>query len=663
MTASLLKKYSLDIFLIFVIVVCTVGAYYPVRWHGFISFDDPLYILDNPYIQNGLTWENLRWAFFSTRGGSWHPLTWISHMMDISWYGRDAGGHHWTNLQIHVISAILLFIFFRLSIKKIWISAAITACFALHPLHVESVAWVSERKDVLSVCFAHLTLVTYVWYAHRTLFYRKILVLFCFCLSLMSKPMMVTLPFLMWAIDYWPLNRWQFLCAKDLIKEKIIFLFPAFIVACVTVFSQKIEGAMTLVNELPLYYRILNAGVTYFLYIWKMFIPTGLSIFYPHPGITISAIHSAFAWGGIMIICLTASCFRKTVPFFFTGTVWFFLTLLPVIGIVQVGTQQMADRYTYFPMTGCAIVLFFCFSAGFHQMIEKFRRTDLSNNKTQLLPSMHCSKQSWVRDNFLKFRPLMTLSNIKLFLFILLITGLFLTTWRQVNIWQNDLTLFTHALNHTSNNIVAHISIADDCMKKNQISQAIDHYQKAILIRPYNTKAWLNLGKAYQKIKRYDLAIHAYQTILQVNPNDLDAHVNLGNLFAQHEHQYEKALEHYQMAFNKTPNNPVILNNIGNIEMHQNHLYKALYWYIQAIHADSTYIYTFKNLAILIDTAPAQFSEELLEQCVRKLKDQKQASSYFIKLSQIFEANKKESLASFFKQKAALYGKQQTNDD
>jgi len=619
MNQHFFRNYISDILLISLIVICTAVIYYPVRFFDFISLDDQLYILDNTFIQNGLNWDSLIWAFSTTRGGSWHPLTWISHMMDISWYGLDSGGHHWSNVQIHIVSTILLFIFFRMTLTKIWISAAIATCFALHPLHVESVAWISERKDVLSVFWAHLTLVAYVWYTVKKSLYRQLMVLFCFCFSLMSKPMMITMPILFCVIDYWPLNRWRNYHTCHLFKEKVLFVIPAIIIAILTVISQKTEGAMTATYELPFYYQLLNAGTAYCLYLGKIFVPIGLSIFYPHPGVNLSVFYAFCSWLFIMSVTWIAISCRKQFPFVFTGTIWFLLTLLPVIGIIQVGSQQMADRYTYFPMTGITIV----FLMGLLTLFQKF---PIKQKATKFL------------------------------LFAILLSCLSLATYKQVYIWQDNSRLFQHALDHTALNTVAHIGLADDYMKKNHILIAIDHYKKALHINPHHTNAWLKLAKAYKKIKKYHLALAAYEKILVFDPDCYDAHVNSGNLFAQNLHQYEQAMAHYLIALSQQSDDPVLLTNMGNIEKEKGCIHKAIQWYFQAIRSDDSYLYSFVNLAILIDTSGSQ-TDTILEQCVNQFKQMKKASFYFDHLSHIFETNQKKSLALFFKQKARIYGK------
>ncbi|ETR71365.1 MAG: TPR repeat-containing protein [Candidatus Magnetoglobus multicellularis str. Araruama] len=535
---NIFRKYPLEMTICAIIVITTAGVYYPVRWHEFVYYDDQLYIINNPHIQNGLTWDAICWAFTTTRGGSWHPLTWISHMIDISWYGMDAGGHHWTNVQIHLISALLLFLFLRCATQRIYVSAAITVCFALHPLHVESVVWVAERKDVLSVCLAHLTLLLYVWYIEAPDIKRKIWVWLCFCLSLMSKPMMITLPVLLLVLDFWPLKRFHSRSFYQLIKEKEFMLLLALVVAGLTLLSQDREGYIIL--DVPFHYRLLNASISYCVYIWKMFVPANLTIFYPHPGTDISVFQGLLAWIVLILFSLWMTHFRDRLPYVFTGTIWYLLTLIPVIGIVKLGDQQLAERYTYFPMTGMVIVLFFSIAAGYNQAVLKY----FSNNNNRL----------WYHQTGILFVGMLTLC-------------LSIISWHQIKIWKNDTTLFSNALELT----------------------------------PNSCKAKLGRGVAYQKQQQIPEAIACYKETIRRCPLMLNAHINLGNILAQHKHEYRKALNHYKFALNELPDDPVVINNIGNIEMLCNHPQNALEWYIRALNADDSYIHTFYNLARLIN--------------------------------------------------------------
>ena len=604
---TLLKQNPREIICIILIIGATLFVYYPVRFFDFVFIDDHLYICNNQHIHNGLSWEGLRWAFFTIRSGSWLPLTWISHMTDITWYHMDAGGHHWTNVQIHLISAILLFIFFRRSTQTIWISAAITACFALHPLHVESVAWVSERKDVLSICLAHLTLLAYLLYSECPTHFRRTIVLVCFSLSLMSKPMMVSLPFLLLIIDYWPLNRWHTSTTWNLIKEKLPLIILALVFAAFTFFSQKNEHAMN--YSLALKYRILNAGIVYVQYLYKMFIPMNLSFFYPHPKASVSIIGGLCGLGFTGGLLLFAIIYRKKFPYIFTGIIWYVFTLIPVIGIVQVGAQQMADRYTYFPMTGIAVAVFF----------------GLGQNKTRfLLPAA----------------------------LILTIVGCTILTRQQVYVWQNSYTLTTHALeNHAHNNYVAHYGLGDYYMDKENYPEAIKHFQKATQIAPRYTRAMVQLANSWTKNQNYQAAITQYKIILKYNPLNEYAHINLGNIYVNHTDQLILAENHYRFVLHFKPNSPLILTNFAYVMVQQNRPKEALKYYTKAILSDPSYLKAYINLSQLLFTEKEK-SDDILNQCVDLIRDHKHAKTCLTHLSQTFIARKEFQLAAFFNEKA-----------
>lgn len=604
---AFLKNYSKETISILLIIGITLIVYYPVRFFDFVFIDDPFYVCNNQLIQNGLTWDGLKWAFFSIGGGSWHPLTWISHMIDISWYHMDSGGHHWTNVQIHLISTFLLFIFLRKSTQKIWISAAVTACFALHPLHVESVAWISERKDVLSVCMAHLTLLAYLWYVECPTHFRRSIVLFCFSMSLMSKPMMITLPFLLCILDYWPLGRWQKSITWQLIKEKIPLFILALAIAGFTYFSQKAADAMD--PDLALKYRVLNAGIAYIQYLYKMFVPMNFSFLYPHPQENISV-----AWGGVCLgltggLFTVAIYYRKKLPYVFTGIVWYLFTLIPVIGIVQVGLQQMADRYTYFPMTGIAIAI--CYGIG-------------HNKRRSLIPVA----------------------------LIVVLIGYAVVTRQQVHAWQNSYTLSKQALLNTSeNNESAHYGLGEYYREKGDYAEAIKHYKNALNILPAHSRARFQLAFSLEKNQNHDDAIKHYNIIYNNNP-ELRKKVllRLAHIYSIYKSQFKMAERHYRLALNLSPNSPLILTNYAILMIMQKKPEKALEYFLQAIIADPSFIKAYRVLTqFLLDEQ--EKSEDILVQCVNRLRQTKQAEICLTRLSQVFIVRKEYQLANFFKEK------------
>jgi len=607
--ANIIQKYSTEILLILFMVILTTGVYYSVRWHDFIHYDDPLYIIDNHHIHNGLTRDGVQWAFFTTRSGSWHPLTWISHMIDISMYGMDPGRHHWTNVQIHLISVVLLFLFFQAATQQRWISALIATCFAIHPLHVESVAWIAERKDVLSICFAHLTLLTYVWYTKKVSHSRRICVLICFVASLMSKPMMITLPFLLCFLDYWPLNRWHHEAAFDLIKEKLPMFVLALVFALFTYFSQKTEHAMT--GQLPLSCRIFNAGIVYFIYLFKMMIPVKLAAFYPHPNESVSVLWGLCSITLIVAILIFSIYYRKSLPFVLIGVIWYFFSLLPVIGIIQIGAQQMADRYTYFPMTGAAIVVFF---SVYHVFLHKISK--------------------WLIH----------------ILIVGTILGWTILGWKQVQVWQNSHTLFSQAIANTSDqNIVANLCLANFQMSNNHLNEAITHCKKVLQVAPTHASAMFRLASALTQNNQVDDAIRLYHKILRQEPGNVGCHINLGNIFFHHKKQFALAMNHYRLVLNQMPNSAMVYTSIGNIKMAQKRPEEALKNYIQALTIDPSYLKAFVNLAQLISVTHPK-NANILIQCADSLKQSPHANLCFLRLSQLYLSNNQQMLGHFFKQ-------------
>src|SRR6266436_473608 len=390
-------------------------------WHDFINYDDQRYVYENTKITGGLSISGIAWAFTHIHSLNWHPLTTISHMLDCQLYGLNAGWHHFTNVLLHTLAAILLFLALQQMTGAVWQSAFVAALFAIHPLRVESVAWIAERKDVLSgVCFM-LTLLAYVYYTHAPSLRRYLGVVLVFVLGLMSKPMLVTLPFVLLVLDYWPLRRigrqTSYAGRQLLIPllEKIPLIALSAVSSVVTFFAQK--GAVGFTEQLPISARINNAVVSYVAYMWQMLWPVRLAVFYPHPE------HRLRLWEIIsclvILICITAVAIalRKQRPYFITGWLWYLGMLVPVIGLVQVGWQSRADRYTYLPQIGLYVV-------------ATWAVADLTG--------------LWRRQ-----RTILSAAAI------LTIAVLSWRAWIQTSYWRDSETLFTHVLAVTSNNGVA----------------------------------------------------------------------------------------------------------------------------------------------------------------------------------------------------------------
>ncbi len=349
-----------------ILIVITLAVYMQAGNHQFLNYDDDAYVTINPHVASGITGRNIMWAFTSIEASNWHPITWLSHMADVQFYGLNPRGHHLTNVAIHTASALLLFLLLLRLTACLWQSFFVAALFALHPLHVESVAWVAERKDVLSAFFWFLTLFFYYEYVAKRKTSSYILALFSFVLGLMSKPMLVTLPIVMLLMDFWPLGRYRHEQRGEdlrehlgrsiaLIIEKIPFFVCSLFSGLITIYAQRTTGAMSSLDLVPLWLRIKNALLAYVSYIGKTVWPQDLAVLYPFP-------HSIPLWQAVgslfVLIFLSASVFRagRRHPYLVTGWFWFLITLVPVVGIIQVGSQSMADRYTYIPLTGLFIM-------------------------------------------------------------------------------------------------------------------------------------------------------------------------------------------------------------------------------------------------------------------------------------------------------------------
>ena len=482
------------------LTIATLTVYWQAGNHEFINYDDITYVTGNPHLQAGFSPEGIIWAFTSGYAGNWHPLTWISHILDIQLYGMDPGRHHLTNVLFHIGNTLLLFLVFRRMTGALWRSAFIAAIFALHPLHVESVAWIAERKDVLSTFFWMLTMGAYVWYVERRGFLRYLLVLLFFILGLMAKPMLVTLPFVLLLLDYWPLSRFQFghqngsivIQRKSVVIRLICEKIPLFALAAasciVTLFAQQSGGAVCSFSAFPINIRIANALVSYVGYIVKMLWPHQLAVLYPHPGMLpwIQVIGACLL---LVFISMLAVMALKRYPWLIVGWVWYIVTLVPVIGLVQVGSQAMADRYTYVPLIGIFIMIAF----GVPELLSgwRYRKIGLSTMAVACL------------------------------------LVLMATTWFQVRYWANSVTLFERALAVTENNYVLHSNLGVTLFSKGKVDEAIGHFHDAMRINPRYAKAHNNLGTALIHKGKVKKAIAHFREALRIRPGYSDAHDNL----------------------------------------------------------------------------------------------------------------------------------------
>ena len=579
------------------LVIVVFAAFGGLRSSGFINYDDPFYVTKNVHVQKGLTGESVAWAFTATDAANWHPLTWLSHMLDVQLFGLDAGKHHLTSLVLHALNAVLLLLLLVRMTGALWRSAFVAALFALHPLHVESVAWIAERKDVLSTLFWLLTLAAWLAYVKSKKVPPYALALALFALGLMAKPMLVTLPFTLLLLDYWPLRRltlplrWRSGALQGLLWEKApFFAFTA--ASCVITFVvQQSKGVVATLGNLGFGGRLASAALAYVGYLGKTIWPASLAVFYPHPHI------SLFSWAvcgsALLLAGITVLAFRlaEQAPYLVFGWCWYLGTLVPVIGLVQVGGQGMADRYTYMPIVG----VFIAVAWGLAEFARRMPRARFA-------------------------APCVAAASL---------IALFPVTRLQTAAWVGNEALFEHALAVTSNNNLAHHNVGYFLFSQGRREEAIAHYREAIRIdpafpdsrinlgvalveagdldgaieqyrivlgmQPKNAELWTKLGIAWAKKDRYPEAIESLERALRCDPDFSDAHINLG-LALDHENRVSEAVDHYRRALRINPGDPMALNSLGVELMRVNQMSEAVERLRQAVEIKPDFAEAHNNL-------------------------------------------------------------------
>jgi tetratricopeptide (TPR) repeat protein len=507
------------------LVLITLAAFWQVYQFDFVNYDDDRYVFHNPHVNTGLKPKNITWAFQTMHTGNWHPLTWLSLMLDGQFFGSHAGGYHTVNLFFHLLNTLLVYMVLQTMTGAPWRSAAVSALFAVHPLHIESVAWISERKDVLSTFFMLLTLLAYVRYTRRPSCRTYLPVVIGFALGLLAKPMVVTLPFILLLMDYWPLKRFGHDTGSipqtegksptktigQLLYEKLPLFGLTILSIIVTLSAQRAE--IITMQYLPLSFRMSNALVSYGEYLTKTIWPLPLAVLYPHPERILlwQTIGSAAA-----LAIITAAVVRtaRSYPYLLVGWLWYLGTLVPVIGIVQVGVQAMADRYTYIPLIGLFIAAVWLLSDW----------TDRAVYRKYILPAFG----------------------------IAVILLFFVLTRTQVGHWRNSQALFSHALSVTKSNYVMHTNMGALLALQGNGQDAISHYQQALKIRPGDPETNYNLGNILMRQGKFKEAIPYFQKTLQSKPAYAAAHNNLGIAFGQ-SGDHERALEHFREAVRLDP--------------------------------------------------------------------------------------------------------------
>lgn len=556
--------------------------------HDFVNLDDNTYVYGNSLTRGGLSWQGVGRAFVDTRTDNWHPLTLISHMTDCELFGLKPGPHHFTNVLLHSIAVLLLFLFLRNATARFWSSAFVAALFAIHPLRVESVAWIAERKDVLSAVFFFITLIAYAHYVATPSLRNYLTMAIAFALGLMSKPMLVTTPIVLLVLDYWPLRRWQGarsweqrfrstsqpLNTSTYLGGLVVEKLPLFAMSAASSIVAIVLQIHSPIGQLPFLWQLENALVTCASYIWQIFWPVNLAVFYPHPNDTLAIWQIALASVVLIGITLSAFAVRKTRPYLLVGWLWYLIMLLPVIGIIQVGLQGHADRYTYLPHVGLYVAL------------------------TWLIVDL--SKPLLYRDKILSAAAAVA------------VIALGLVAWKQTTYWRNSETLWTHALAVTKDNEFAYTNLGMLASERGQFDQALSLLQTALDIRSRNHDRYYDLRRAIilddigevlvSKGQPAD-AIFYFRQSLELKPDYPFSRYNLGAALF-HKGDVDEAIAEWQKVLAIQPNDPGTLTNIANAFALKGRLRDAIAHYEMALQSDPENARALNNLAWMLATAP-----------------------------------------------------------
>ncbi len=642
----------------------TLAMYWPVRNHDFIYFDDPQYVTENTHVTNGLSWQSVRWALSTPVAANWHPVTTLSHVLDCQLFGVNPGAQHLVSVAFHAANAVLLFLVLTRMTGSLWRSVMVAALFALHPLRVESVAWISERKDVLSGFFFMLTLLAYAKYVESKVSSPKSIVgntelrtsnvqprtsnvepahsdgsefevgcstfgvrcsksqasgpwiwyftaLLAFALGLMSKPMLVTLPFVLLLLDYWPLGRVTRLESKvqslkskveegtkeskvespkskvggssqgsgvkssmldvrrsrfvSLVREKAPFFALSTAFCAITFLVQRNSGAVTPLGAISVDDRVANALVSYWRYLAKMFWPANLAVIYPYR----SVLHSD-QWAdrqvpaiGLLLLLISALCCWQLVrrPWLVVGWFWYLGTLVPVIGLVQVGEQAMADRYTYIPLIGLFIAATWEVSEAANEFDSRRRKEARTQGAAPSIRSEPAREDGQPRAGEDAGAPRLGLPGLAV-LSVLVLTVCVVLTRRQLHYWHDTITLFEHAVQVTADNASAEFSLGVGLEKQGQAAKAMVHYRAAVAINPRDNQCHYNMGQLLRKQGHWPQAAEQYLAVLRLSPNDLPSHLNLAQVLTRLG-QSKEAAGHFEAALRLDPDSTEALNNLA----------------------------------------------------------------------------------------------------
>lgn len=536
------------------LLLATLALYNGISRAPYLNYDDNAYVYENFHVRSGLNRDTLVWAFTTTSESNWHPITWLSHALDVTLFGLNPAGPHFVNVLLHAANAILLFLLLESSTKLLWRSVAVAALFAVHPLNVESVAWISERKNVLSTLFFLFALAAYGWYTRRPAVGRYLLLAVCFALALMAKPQVITLPFALLLLDYWPLARinsdrgdgavgasvWR------LVNEKL----PLFGLSAASGWITMKAQIAAVHLDFPLTVRLENAALSYVNYIAKTFWPVDLAPLYPHPGPSVSTSHAVLA--ALALLAITISVVLNRRRYLLVGWFWFLGTLVPMIGLVQVGVQAMADRYAYIPVIGLFVMI--CW--GFGEVFGKW----------QIRPAWRALLAGGV------------------------LCSLAVASYRYLGYWTDNLSLWSHTIQVTKNNFIADDSIGDALLKRGRMEEAVAHFAHAVSVNPQDPIANLNLG-AYEQLKQNNrAAIARFETVLRITQNPRLLALALTNLGYAHysEGETDLARRCFQSALQEQAENPRALLGLGVLAYASGDIPSAIDEYRNALHLQAS---------------------------------------------------------------------------
>jgi tetratricopeptide (TPR) repeat protein len=596
-------KRNVVVFVYTALILSVLLVFWQVRNFDFVNYDDDCYVYKNQYVLNGLTGDSIKWALTTVYAHFWHPLTWLSLMINSQLFGPGPGSFHLVNVFLHLANTLLLFAVLRKMTGALWQSAFVAAAFALHPMHVESVAWITERKDVLSSMFWFLTMLAYVHYVYKPSVARYIITLIAFSLGLMSKPMLITLPFVLLLLDYWPLNKIRNpqSAIRNLLLEKIPFFILASVFTVITYLTQHGSGIAANIGVSPLKYRLANAFFSYAVYIGKLFWPCNMAVYYPFKttgSVTLwQLVLYVFLLGGVSLLALR---FWNTHRYLLVGWLWFLGTLIPVIGLVQITGSAYADRFTYISYIGLFIML----AWGLPEFLSKcppFGETSLKAGP------------------YRKF--VLGISSA------VVLTAFGIISYRQVGFWNNSITLFSHAVEVTHNNVLAYYNLGNACLDLGRYQDAMEAYKQAVRIKPDFKEAFFNLGDAYANLNRYQDAIEAYQQAIRIRPDYAEAYSNIGAVFCKLG-RYQDAIEPFKQAIRIKPDLAEAHCNLGVIFANLGRYQDAIESYKQAVKVKPDFADAHFNLGVAC-LAAGDKDSALEEYKILKTLDAKQAEELY----------------------------------